>query len=389
MDFEETEEQKMIADTSREIAGEFGPDYWLEKEEEGEFGQECWDTLVKNNFTGILVPEDYEGEGMGMLEFSIAVDELASMGCAAGWYLGINAIFGVTPVKKFGTEEQKEKYLPKLAKGMEACMALTEPDSGSNTLNTKTLAVKEGDEYVINGQKMFTTHADRANLMLLITRTTPREKAERKTSGITLFLVDLPDKSVTCESIPKHAMNYSHTCSVFIDDLRVPEDAVVGEVDEGWWAATEVLNPERMWGASLGCGLGTCALNYAIDYAKKRNVFGDPIGSYQGIQLPIANAWTKIQAARLLTRKGAYLHDKGEFYLDVANAAKHVATDAATDACWTAVQTFGGYGFAKEQHVERWWREVQLMRLAPITGQLELALIGQHILGLPKSFRTV
>jgi len=394
MDFGEEDGQRMVAESAREIANNFGPDYWLEHEEEEKFGQEFWDILVDNNFTGIIIPEEYEGEGMGMLELEIAMDEMSSNGCGLApiWYLCVQEVFCSNPISRLGTKEQKERYLPRLAKGMEACMALTEPDAGSNTLNTKTFAVKRGDEYVINGQKTFITNIDRSKLMLLITRTAPKEKVKRKTDGLTLFLVELPDNAVTWKPIAKHGINYSHTCTVNIDALIVSEDNVLGgaeRTNNGWQDLVEVLNPERISFGTAGVGIGTCALKYAVNYVKERNVFGDPIGSYQGIQFPMAASFANLECGRLMNRKAAWLLDHGRPYADEANIGKYVSINAGIEACYNAMQAFGGYGYTKELHVERWWREVQLCRLAPVTNQMSLAYIGQHVMGLPKSFRTV
>jgi len=394
VDFEETEEERMIAETSREIAGEFGPDYWREHEEEEKFGQEFWDTLVNNNFTGVIIPEEYGGEGMGMLELEIAMDEMASNGCGMApiWYLCVQEVFCSNPISRLGTEEQKEKYLPKLAKGMEGCMALTEPDAGSNTLNTKTLAVEDDNGYIINGQKMFISNVDRSSMMLLVTRTTPKEEVKRKSEGLTLFLVDLPDESVSWEAMPKHGINYSHTCTVHIDDLIISEDSILGgngRIGKGWQDLVEVLNPERISFGTAGVGIGTCALKYAVEYANTRDVFGDPIGSYQGLQFPMAASFAKLECARLMNRRAAWLLDHGKPYVADANLGKYMSVEAGMEACYNAMQALGGYGYAKEQHVERWWREMQLCRLAPVTNQMSLAYIGEHIMGMPKSFRTV
>jgi acyl-CoA dehydrogenase len=298
----------------------------------------------------------------------------------------LSAIFGGLSIVKHGNDAQKEKYLPQIAKGMEFCLALTEADAGTNTLNIKTTAVLEGDEYRVNGQKMFISGADRAKGMLLITRTTPIEKTPKRTLGLSLFLADLPNPAIEIIPIEKHGINYSKTCEVYISDLRLPKENLLGELDKGWYLVLDTLNPERMSFSAAACGLGILAINKAVEYAKERKVFDAPIGSHQAIQFPLAEAKAKIEAARLLNYKAAWLYDQGKECAAEANMAKVAAVDAGIAAVYHAMQTFGGYGYAVEYDVERWWREVNLIRLAPVTHQMALAFIGQHVLGLPKSY---
>jgi acyl-CoA dehydrogenase len=388
MNFELTAEQKMIVETAKEIARDFGPEYWREKDKKHEFPEDFWKSLVEAGFTGIVIPEKYGGGGMGMFEMLLAMETLVSEGCglAGEWFLCLSAIFGGLSIVKHGNEAQKEKYLPQIAGGMEFCLALTEADAGTNTLNIKTNAVLEGDEYRVNGQKMFISGADRARGMLLVTRTTPIEKAPKRTFGLSLFLVDLPNPAVEVIPIEKHGINYSKTCEVYISDLRLPKENLLGELDKGWYLVLDTLNPERMSFSAAACGLGLLAINKAVEYAKERKVFDTPIGSHQAIQFPLAEAKAKIEAARLLNYKAAWLYDQGKECAAEANMAKVAAVDAGISAVYHAMQTFGGYGYAIEYDVERWWREVNLIRLAPVTHQMALAFIGQHVLGLPKSY---
>jgi len=388
MNFELATEQKMIVETAKEIAHDFGPEYWREKDKKHEFPEDFWKSLVEAGFTGIVVPERYGGGGMGMFEMLLAMETLVSEGCGLGgeWFLCLSAIFGGLSIVKHGSEAQKEKYLPQIAKGMEFCLALTEADAGTNTLNIKTTAVLEGDVYRVNGQKMFISGADRARGMLLVTRTTPADKAQKRTLGLSLFLVDLPDSAVEVIPIEKHGINYSKTCEVYISDLRLPKENLLGEADKGWYLVLDTLNPERMSFSAAACGLGILAINKAVEYAKERKVFEAPIGAHQAIQFPLAEAKAKIEAARLLNYKAAWLYDQGKECAAEANMAKVAAVDAGIAAVYHAMQTFGGYGYAVEYDVERWWREVNLIRLAPVTHQMALAFIGQHVLGLPKSY---
>ncbi|MBO8179060.1 MAG: acyl-CoA/acyl-ACP dehydrogenase [Archaeoglobus sp.] len=394
MNFEFNEEQRMIANAARDIAKDFPPEYWREKEENGEFAEEFFKAISDAGFMGIVIPEEYGGGGYGITELLIAMEELAANGCgmAGIWYMVLTEVFGALTIVRHGTEEQKEKYLPKIAKGeMEFCMALTEPDAGTNTLAIRTTAVKDGDEWVINGNKIFISGADRAKGMLIIARTTPREKAEKKTHGISLFLADLPNDAVKVNPIPKHGINYSKTCEVSFNNLRLPENALIPPLDGGWYHLLDTLNPERMSFTTAAIGISRLAISKAVEYSKQRVVFKDPIGSYQGLQFPLAEAYATLECAKLMNFKAATLFDQGANYREVgatANMAKAVAVEAGIKAVYWAMQVFGGYGYSKEYDVERWWREINLIRLAPVTQQMALNFIAEHILGMPKSYRT-
>ena len=388
-----TEEQRLIASTARDIAKDFPPEYWREKEENGEFAEEFFKAVADAGFFGIVIPEEYGGAGYGMKELVIAMEELCANGCgmAGTWYLVLTEVFGGLTIARHGSEEQKEKYLPKIAKGeMEFCMALTEPNAGTNTLRIETTAKKDGDEWVINGNKIFISGIDRAKGMLLVTRTTPFEQAPKKSLGLTLFLVDLPNDAVKWNPIPKHAINFSKTCEVSISNLRVGDDAILGQRDLGWYLLLDVLNPERMSACAGAIGGAKLAIKTAVEYSKQRRVFADPIGSYQGLQFPLAEAYAALECARLMNLRAAELYDSEANYKeigDAANMAKVVAVENAIKAVYWAMQTFGGYGYAKEYDVERWWREVNLLRLAPVTQQMALNYIAEHILGMPRSYR--
>jgi acyl-CoA dehydrogenase len=388
LDFEFTAEQKMIVQAASELAKDFGPEYWREKDKNHQFPEDFWRALVDAGFVGAVIPEKYGGGGMGMFEMILAMETLTSESCglAGTWFLCLTSVFGGLSVVNHGSEVQKEKYLPKIAKGMEFCLALTEPDAGTNTLNTQTMAVKDGDEYVVNGRKSFISGADRAKGMVLITRTTPLEKAPKRTLGLSLFLVDLPNPAIEVTPIEKHGINYSKTCDVFVSDLRLQKENLLGEEDKGWYLILDTLNPERMSFSAAAGGIGLLAINTAITYARQRKVFGVPIGSYQALQFPLAEAKSKIEAARLLNYRAAWLYDKGQPCGAEANMAKVAAVEAGIQAVYHAMQTLGGYGYAVEYDVERWWREVNLIRLAPVTHQMALAFIGEHVLGLPKSY---
>ena len=393
MDFNFTEEQNLMAETARKIARDFPPDYWYEKEEKGEFGLEFWQAISEAGILGIVIPEEYGGVGLGITELMLVIEELCSNGCgmAGNWYVCLTTIFGAMPIVKYGSEEQKMKYLPSIARGdLEFCMALTEPNAGSNTFRTETFAKRERDGFTINGTKVFISGADRARGMFLITRTTKMDESNKKTHGITLFLVDLPHPAVKVNPIPKHGINYSKTCEVVIEDLWVPESAVLGEVDKGWYPLLDVLDPERLVFTAASVGIGKLAIKTAVEYACERKVFADPVGSYQALQHPMAEAYSSLVSAELLAFKAAWLFDQGAHYRDIgatANMAKAVAVENATKAVYWAMQVLGGYGYAKEYHIERWWREINLVRLAPVTQQMALNYIAEHVLGMPKSYR--
>jgi acyl-CoA dehydrogenase len=388
LDLELTAEQKMIVKAASEVAKDFDPEYWRNKDKNHEFPEDFWKALVDAGFVGIVIPEKYGGGGMGMFEMILAMETLTSESCglAGEWFLCLTSVFGGLSVLKHGNELQKDNYLPRICKGMEFCLGLTEPDAGSNTLNIQTAAVETGDEYVINGRKTLISGADRAKGMLLVTRTTPLEKAPKRTLGLSLFLVDMPNQAVEVTPIEKHGINYSKTCDVYITDLRVPRENLLGEKDKGWYLVLDTLNPERMSFSAAAAGLGLLAIKKAVEHAKQRKVFGAPIGSYQALQFPLAEAKAKIEAARLLNYKAAWLYDRGLPCGAEANMAKVVAVEAGIQAVYHAMQTFGGYGYAVDYDVERWWREVNLTRLAPVTHQMALSFIGEHVLGLPKSY---
>ena len=388
LDFQLNVEQKMIVQAASEIAQDFGPEYWREKDREHAFPEDFWKALVGAGFVGMIIPEAYGGGDMKMLEMILAMETLTSESCglAGTWFLCLTSVFGGLSILKHGNEKQKEKYLPKIVKGMEFCLALTEPDAGSNTLNTKTSAVEVGGEYVINGQKTFISGADRAKGMVLVTRTAPLEKVTKRTLGLSLFLVDLPNAAIEVNPIEKHGINYSKTCDVYINNLKVPKESMLGERDKGWYLILDTLNPERMSFSAAAGGIGILAIRKAVEHAKQRNVFGKPIGSHQAIQFPLAEAKAKIEAARLLNYKAAWHYGEARPCGAEANMAKIAAVEAGIQAVYHAMQTLGGYGYAVEYDVERWWREINLIRLAPVTHQMALAFVGEHVLGLPKSY---
>ncbi|WP_076608945.1 acyl-CoA dehydrogenase family protein [Natronorubrum thiooxidans] len=405
MNFEDTHERSMIRQTAAEIAEQYGPEHWREKEENGEFSTEFWNELGDAGFHGLLVPEEYDGAGMGMQEMGLAMETLCAEGCgmAGTWYLVLTAGMAAVGIRENGTEEQKELYLPDIATGARNfSIGITEPEAGTNTLNVATRAEKDsaeqssadpaeatasadGDEYVLNGKKAWITFADRADNMILVTRTTPREEVDRGTDGISLFVVDMDDPNIDVSPISKHAMNYSKSCEVFFEDVRVPEENLLGEEDDGWWVLVDMLNPERIGFAAAGTGIGKLASNAAIQYANDREIFGAPIGTHQAVSFPITEAYAKMETAALMREKAAWLYDQGEDCGYETNVAKATAVDAGIEAVKHSMQAFGGWGYATEYDVERWWREINLTRLAPVSQQMAYNHIGQQ-LGFPKSY---
>ncbi|EMA17903.1 acyl-CoA dehydrogenase family protein [Haloarcula argentinensis] len=388
MNFEATEERSMIRSTAADVAAEYGPEYWREKEEAGEFGAEFWDELAAAGFHGLLVPQEYEGADMGIQEMGLVMETLCAEGCgmAGTWYLVLTAGMAAVGIRDHGTEAQKRTYLPDIANGKRNfSIGITEPEAGTNTLNVATRAEKDGDEYVLNGNKAWITFADRADNMILVTRTTPRDEVERGTDGISLFIVDMDDSDIDVSPIPKHGINYSKSCEVFIEDVRVPEENLLGEEDDGWWTLVDMLNPERIGFAAAGTGIGKLAADTAIEYASDREVFDAPIGTHQAVSFPITKAYARMETAALMREKASWLYDQGKECGYETNVAKATAVSAGIEAVKQSMQAFGGWGYAKEYDVERWWREINLTRLAPVSQQMAYNHIGQH-LGFPRSY---
>ena len=388
MNFEVTAERTMIRSTAADVAAEYGPEYWREKERNEEFASEFWDELAEAGFHGLLVPEEYEGAGMGMQEMGLAMETLCAEGCgmAGTWYLVLTGCMAATGIREHGTDEQKDRYLPDIANGdREFCIGITEPEAGTNTLNVATRAEREGDEYVLNGNKAWITFSDRVDNMLLVTRTTPREDVERGTDGISIFVVDMDDPNIDVSPIPKHAINYSRSCEVFIEDVRVPAENLLGEEGDGWGVLVDMLNPERIAFSAAATGIGKLAADTAVEYANDREVFGAPIGTHQGVSFPIAEAYAKMETAAVMREKAAWLYDNGEDCGYETNVAKATAVDAGIETVRESMQAFGGWGYATEYDVERWWREINLTRLAPVTQQMAYNHISQQI-GFPRAY---
>jgi acyl-CoA dehydrogenase len=388
VDFELGEEQHAIRAAIAKICAPFDDDYWLARDRDGMFPNDFHQAVARGGWLGICMPEEYGGAGLGVAEAAIMMEAIAASGGGQSAASAVHMnIFGLNPVVVFGTEAQKRRMLPPLIRGEEkACFAVTEPDAGLNTTRIKTRAVRDGGHYLLSGAKVFISTAQVAQKMLILARTTPLEQAARPTDGMSLFYTDIDRARVEVREIDKMGRNCVDTNQMFIDELRVPADDRIGEEGRGFEHILHGMNPERILIAAEAVGLGRAALRRATQYAKDRVVFDRPIGKNQAIQHPLAQCWMELEAAWLMVLKAASLYDAGKPCGAEANAAKYLAGEAGFNACQTAVMTHGGYGYAKEYHVERYLREVMISRLAPISPQLVLCFIAEKVLGLPKSY---
>jgi acyl-CoA dehydrogenase len=388
MDFAFTPEQESIREAIARICAQFGDDYWLKKDKEGGFPTELHQALARDGWLGIAMPEAHGGAGLGITEAAIMMQTIAESGAGFSGASAVHMnIFGLNPVVVFGTEDQKKRMLPGLIAGRErACFAVTEPNTGLNTTRIKTRAEKKGDKYIVSGQKVWISTAQVAEKILLLARTTPIEECKKPADGLTLFYTDFDRKYVEVREIEKLGRKCVDSNQVFFDGMPIPEADRIGEEGKGFNYILHGMNPERILIASESVGLGRCALQRATQYAKERIVFDRPIGQNQGIQHPLAANWMALESANLMVFKAAWLYDTGKPAGAEANSAKYLAGEAGFDACQQAVMTHGGYGYAKEYHVERYLRESLVGRIAPISPQLVLCFIAERVLGLPKSY---
>lgn len=392
MDFDLPETAVAVREGVAAVAAKYDHHYWSECEEQHRFPTEAWRDLADGGWIGLCVPEEYGGGGAGMLELAVACETLAASGGTAGIFLYIlTPGFGAMTLTRHGTEEQKRSILPGIASGdTQFCMALTEPDAGSNALAITTAARQDGEDFLIKGQKIWISGLENARWMLVVTRTTPLAEANPRTSGFTLFLVDVPkaaaEGTLTWTPIPKMGGNVVTSSQVFLDDVRVPASAVVGEVDQGFPVLWDVLNPERILAAAGGVGGSEAALRLAADYATQREVFGRPIGANQAIQFPLAQLKAKTELARLMTYKAAWLFDQGRPCGNETNIAKLTAAQVSWESANQAFQTFGGMAYSKEYPVERLFRDSRIGKNIPVAEELILAHIGTQMLNLPRSY---
>jgi acyl-CoA dehydrogenase len=388
MNFELNEQQRNIQEAVQKICAQFDDDYWLQRDTDGQFPEEFVKAITEGGWLGIAMPEEYGGAGLGVTEAAIFAHTIARSGAGMSGASAVHLnLFGPNPIVVFGTDEQKRRFLTPLIEGRDrACFGVTEPDAGLNTTQLTTRAVREGDHYVINGRKMWTSTAQTASKILLITRTTSIEDCKKPTEGLTLFYTDLNRDQIEVRIIDKMGRKAVDSNALFIDDLVVPVEDRIGEEGDGWKCLLHGLNPERILIASEAVGLGQAALEKASRYARERIVFNRPIGKNQAIQHPLAENWMELEAAHLMAFKAASLYDNGSSCGAEANSAKYLAAEAALKACQRAVLTHGGMGYAKEFHVERYLREIMITVIAPISQELIKSYIGERVLGQEKSY---
>jgi len=388
IDFALSDLQLSLRDAVEKACARFDDDYWLKRDRDGEFPEEFRRAIADAGWLGICMPEAYGGSGLGITEAAILMERITASGAGLSGASAVHMnIFGLNPVVVYGTDAQKRRMLPPVAAGKDkACFAVTEPDAGLQTTKLKTRAERRGDRYVLNGAKVWISTAQVADKMLILARTTPLEAVKKPTDGLSLFYTTLDRRFVEVREIDKMGRAAVDSNQLFIDGLEVPLDDRIGEEGSGFKYLLHGLNPERVMVAAEAIGLGRAALRRAAAYAKERVVFDRPIGQNQAIQHPLAQCWMALEAADLMVFKAAWLYDHGESSGPAANAAKYLGAEAGHEACRTAVMTLGGFGYAREYHVERYFRESMIPRLAPVSRELILCFIAERVLGLPKSY---
>jgi acyl-CoA dehydrogenase len=389
MEFELTDEQRLIRSQIRELCSEFGDEYWREKDRRHEYPAEFFEAFADDGWCGISIPKEYGGQGYGVFEAAIVQQEIARSGAGmAGTSLTAHHTFSTEPLVAYGTEKHKQQYLPQIADGeVQVCTGVTEPNAGTDTSRIETFAERDGDEYVVNGQKIWTTKAQEADVIMLLTRTAPREDADRF-DGMTLFFTEFDSEmdAIDASEIPKAGRGASASNEVWFDDFRIPVEDRIGEEGEGFKYLLEFANSERISIAACAVGIGQAAIEAAAGYASERVVFDAPIGSYQGVQHPLADSWAKLEMDELMVRKASWLYDNDEDCGAESNAVKLRASEDSIEACERAMRAHGGMGYAKEYDVERYWRETMINVIAPISNEMAKNYIGSHVLGMPKSY---
>jgi acyl-CoA dehydrogenase len=383
-----TDEQEAVRQGVAKVCAKYPDEYWKDADETGHFPEAFVADMAAGGWLGVAMPTDVGGSGLGLTEAAIMMQTVAQSGAA---YAGSSAIhlniFGPMPLVRFGTDEQRRTALPRLISGEDKmCFGVTEPNSGLDTSSIETRAERTNEGWVINGRKIWTSNAQRANKILIIARTMPKDQVARRTQGLSLFYTDFDRDHIDARPIPKMGRKAVESNAVFIDDLRVPESDLIGEEGKGFSYLLHGLNPERVLIAAEAIGLGRAALAKAAAYAQQRVVFGRPIGQNQGIQHPLARCWAELEAANLMAFKAAALYDAGRDCGAEANAAKYLGAEAGFHACETSILTHGGMGYAKEYHVERYFREAMIPRIAPVSREMILNYIAERVLDLPKSY---
>ena len=388
MDAGASDAHETIREGVRAVMTRFDDAYWLARDDDGVFPHEFHRAMAEGGWLGITMPTEYGGAGLGVTEAAVMMREVASHGGAmsAASSVHIN-LFGPHPIVVHGGAEQKARWIPRLIAGDDkVAFGVTEPDAGLNTTRIKTFAQKVDGGYLVNGQKVWTSTAQVATKIMLVARTAPLEASRRATDGISLFYTDLDRSKIEARRIPKMGRKAVDSNAVFIDGLFVPEADLIGEEGKGFSYLLDSLNPERILIGAEAIGIGSDALARAAAYARERIVFDRPIGQNQGVQHPLAERWMYLESAWLMAMRAAWLYDAGQPCGAEANSAKFLGARAGHDACWQAIATHGGFGYAREYHVERLYREVAITRIAPVTEQLILSYVAEHVLGLPKSY---
>lgn len=380
------EELELITESIRALCKKFPEAYWREKDKEKAYPEEFIQALTKEGWLSVLIPEEYGGAGLGMVEAGIILEEINRSGGNAA--AGHAQMYTMGAILRHGSEEQKQRYLPKIASGELRLQAfgVTEPTAGSDTTSIETTAVRKGDKYMINGQKIWISRTEHSDLMLLLARTTPKDQVTKKTEGLSLFLLDMQDQKDRITIRPIDTMINHATTEVFFENVEIPVENRIGEEGKGFRYILSGMNAERILIASESIGDGLYFIDKAVQYANEREVFHRPIGQNQGVQFPIAESYMEIEAAKLMRDQAAELFDQGINCGKEANMAKYLASEATWKAANAAMNTFGGYGFASEYHIERKFREARLFIVAPVTNNLILSYVAQHVLGLPRSF---
>ena len=388
MDFRVLTEHQELRELTRAVCSKFTDEYWSECESEHRFPQEFYEAFVGAGLLGMCIPEKFGGGGAGITEASIVMEEVAASGGALDACTTVHiGLFGLLPLVKHASPEMQERFLHRAGSGdLEIAFGVTEPDAGSDTTRITTNARKVEGGWIINGRKAWISRADRAERILLVARTTPRSEVTKPTDGISLFFAAMDLDHIEIKPIDKLGRNAVSSNWLFIDDLFVPDEDLVGEAGRGFSYLIDGLNPERILVAAECLGMGRICLKRAVDYANEREVFGRPIGQNQGVQFPLAESLAALDAAELMVRKASWMYDEGMSCGREANMAKLLASNAGFEAADRAMQVHGGYGYAKEYHIERYWREVRLLRITPVANELILSYLANHVLGLPRSY---
>jgi acyl-CoA dehydrogenase len=387
MSFELSPEEELIVQSIRELAATpNGRAHWRERALANEFPERLWQALADAGYLGTLVPQEHGGAGLGLLEMAVLMESMASEGMALLLMI-VSSTMATIALARHGSDEQRRRYLPGMARGTTRfCFAITEPNAGSNSFRLETSAVRDGDGYRIKGQEYFISGVEHAQHVLLVTRTTPNRDVADRRSGLSLFIVDT-DADGFSKQVQDTALNETERqWTLFLDDVRVPRSALIGEEGMGHRYLFDLLNPERVVSAAIATGLGRYVLGRAVAYTKERKVFSVPIGAHQGLAHPMALAAAHLELASLMTRKAAWLFDHGRPGGAEANIAKMTAADAGLEACDVAIQAHGGNGFTREYEVVTYWPLLRLIKTAPVSREMILNYIGEHVLGLPKSY---